>query len=84
MTTLTRPTAIGDPGVYSVSWPKKGQHQGHGKVHGVIGRECRVTLCSLYFIHVGDPYVDAAIDCLTCLAHLKPKRHQNLIGGQPR
>ena len=72
MTTLTRPTAIGDQPVYSVTWTKRSPRGWKRKalVHGVMGRECRITLCSIDFIDVADPYVDAEITCLTCLAHL--------------
>lgn len=61
-------TAIDDRDVYAVTWPRKGQVP--RRIHGVIGRTCRVTLCELDFIHVAYPYVNAAINCQRCLAKL--------------
>jgi len=64
MVTTTRPTAVGDQPVYSVTWGKS------GTVHGVMGRHCLVTICSLDFVHIAYPYTDAEITCLTCQTRL--------------
>lgn len=78
MTTLTgtRPPVansprfigIGDEPVYSITFHQK--RLGRLIVHGVMGRVRRVTICAVDFIGVDDPYIDAPINCLTCLANL--------------